>query len=293
MALNVLPTSLVLQQLLMFVLKYWESGTEIDDIVALRDTFENLSTALLSSVKHKGIECWDQTVSGCLFLASNLIEVYLTNSRNKRIFVEIMRTIVKVVRIVFQRISENKRTNCSPSSSTQVISNDSVEDHGNVDVIYAIDGVSQSTEGIWNNEDTSPKCLKMVFGHPVFKDWFCVRVGQQKLEIQRAVDYVSSVVSNSVAELMRNLQKEILDDKDHEFWKPYFLQIAYEIKQEASKEQITGRSLFLEANAKKQSQKGLTRSSPCSACVFLISFCSLSAIFFHNRNLRFLYLVVN
>ena len=238
-SLNGLPCYLILQQLLMFESNFCMSGTEITDSVTLWYTFEQFSAALLSSIKHKNIELWDQTVSSCLFLMSNLVRAYLRDSKNERIFLEINRKTVEVLRTVFEHLKEEK---CDVGSSSDVLLSESGSDEENGNVMSFVDVASQSKERLEDFENIFSKCLKMVFSHHVFKDWFCFNTVQH--DKHPTLCHVSAVVSSCVAELMSTLQTEILVDKDEEFWQPYFLQIVQAVKEGARSENKTSGEFF-------------------------------------------------
>lgn len=232
---NGLPSYLILQQLLIFESNFWEAGTDITDSVTLWDTFKQLSAALLSSVKHENIELWDQTVSSCLFLMSNLIRSHLRDSKNERMFLEMNRITVEVLRTMFQRLREEK---CNVGSSSDVLLSKSAADEENGDIMSFVDVASQSKESFEDSENAFSECLKMVFGHHVFKDWFCFHTVQPTYD-KHTSHYVSALVSSCVAELMSTLQTEILVDKDDEFWQPYFLRIVQAVKEGAGSENET------------------------------------------------------
>ena len=226
----------------MFVFKAWESGTEIRDGTGLWDTFQELQSAILLSAKRGPIESWERTISATLFLASNVVQLYLENSRNELLFLEILRTITEVLRTVFDQVREMS-TSCGEKMdglndvihddvTNNDITNDVTNDvlHGNV--MTAVDRICDVPYKKHEKDaNVFLRLMKMVLEHDVFTTWFC----HVRLDTERdgtGLVYVSKIMSDCVAEILKQLHAEILQENDCGFLEPYFTRIARALKDE-------------------------------------------------------------
>ena len=252
--LNGIPCSLLVRQLLVFVLKNWKSGTEISDNTALWDTFNSIVNVIFVAAKQESIESWERTVSNVLFFVSNVVEMYLDNSRNHSVVLEIARMVTEILRMTFDRLQEmsssNSITNMDLDACDEIrpsVTDDDVvhgitnSDITNNDVIHedilrVIDKTcdrKSPDENIRNESEVLGKFMRMVFGHDVLRQFFCGHVDASKTVKNGAgFNYVRKIISNCVGELLRHFHGEILQKKNCEYLRPYFLRIAQAVKEE-------------------------------------------------------------
>ena len=264
-ALYGLPCFLLARQILMFVLKYWNSATEISDHAGLWDSFKSIVAAILLAAKQESIESWERNVSSILFLVSNVVEMYLDNSRNQPVVLEISRTVTEVLRITFDRLREMLSSNsvrkmdldtCDEIESrvgnddvvhddcitnSDVTNNDVIHE----DVISAIDKtcyLKSPDENVQNDREVLETFMNMVFEHDVLKHFFYGHIGvKRKIKNDADYNFVWKVISNCAGELLRHFHGEILQEKNSEYLKSYFLRIAQAVKEEHIDYQEMGR----------------------------------------------------
>ena len=251
-ALYGLPCFLLARQILMFVLKYWNSATEISDHAGLWDSFKSIVAAILLAVKQESIESWERNVSSILFLVSNVVEMYLDNSRNQPVVLEISRTVAEVLRITFDRLREMLSSNsvrkmdldtCDDDciTNSDVTNNDVIHE----DVISAIDKtcyLNSPDENVQNDREVLETFMNMVFEHDVLKHFFYGHVGvKRKMKNYAGYNFVWKIISNCAGELLRHFHGEILQEKNSEYLKSYFLRIAQAVKEEHIDYQEMGR----------------------------------------------------
>lgn len=249
----------------MFVLKYWKSGTEISDNTTLWDAFNSIVAAILVAAKQENIELWERTVSSVLFLVSNVVEMYLDNSGNQPVVLEIARTVTEVLRITFDRLRETLNSNsirkmdldaCDDVGSS-VTNDDVVHDDGitnsdiakndviHEDVISAIDNacdLRSPDKNVENDREVLETFMHMVFEHDVLRHFFYGHVGVNKgVENSTGFSHVWKVISNCTGELLRHFHGEILQEKNCEYLKSYFLRITQAVKEEDIDYQEKGR----------------------------------------------------
>lgn len=249
--LNGIPCSLLVRQLLVFVLKNWKSGTEISDNTALWDTFNSIVNVIFLAAKQESIESWERTVSTVLFLVSNVVEMYVDNSRNHSVVLEIARMVTEILRMTFDRLQEMSKSNSITNMDldeirSSVTCDDVVHDITNSDVtdndvihedvLRVIDKTCDRKspgENIQNDCKVLGKFMRMVFGHYVLRQFFCGHVDASKTVRNGAgFNYVWKIISNCVGELLRHFHGGILQEKNCEYLKSYFLRIAQAVKEE-------------------------------------------------------------
>ena len=262
-----LPCSLVVRQLLMFLMKYWESGTAILDNTALWDTFKVLVDATLVAARKGNIESWERTVSATLYFANNVVDMCLENSGNQPIFLEIARAITEILRITFEKAREMSAS-CNEMDldddvrdyvdhditgsdvgknnvvDDDVTNNDVMGDVINNDIIHedVVSVLDKTCElkscdkTIENDREMLARLMKMAFERDIFRNLFYCQTEKDS----PGLNYVSKIMSDCTAELMRDFREEILQEKDCEYLNSYILRISQAVKQDAFGGQIVG-----------------------------------------------------
>ena len=231
----------------MFVLKYLDPGMAISDNTALRDTFTALVDAVLVAARQESIESWERTVSTTLYFATNVVDMYLENFENQPIFLEIAKTVTEILRITFDKAWEMSATRSkkmdldndvrdyaehdaidSDSTNDDVITNDVIHE----DVVSVLDKsceLRSRDKTVQNYREAFARIAKMVFEHDVFRNLFCHQMDKDSL----GLNYVSKIMSDCIAELLRHFHEEILREKNCKFLEPYVLRISQAVKEDA------------------------------------------------------------
>ena len=246
------------RQLLIFVFKSWKSEAAFSDATSLCDTFEALVSRIHFATTMESIEFLERTVSATLFLATNVVHLYLENSENRPVFLEIARKVTEILRITLEKAREMSATKSRKTdldagkydnhNVTDNVTNDDVIDdiitndviHENV--IDVLDKSCQQKSGDKTVESDGlifAKIANMVFEHGVFRNLFCYQTGKDS----PGLCYVSEIMSDCVAELLRRFHQEILQDRNCKYLESYVFRIAQAVKEEAFGGQNTGRYL--------------------------------------------------
>ena len=243
-----LPCSLLVRQLLMFVFKCWRSETAISDGTSLLDKFKAFVKGIQVATTSESIEFLERTVSATLFLATNMVYMYLENFENPPMFVEIARLVTEILRITLEKAREMSATNgtktdvdagesdnhnVSDGVTNDNVINDSItSDIIHEDVIDVLDESCQHKSGVETVESDPQvfaKFANMVFEHGAFRNLFCYQTGKDSPDLC----YVSAIMSDCIAELLSYFHEEILRGKYCKYLESYVFYLAQAVKQEA------------------------------------------------------------
>jgi hypothetical protein len=244
---NRLPSSLIIRQLLMLVLKSWKSGAELADGSSSWDTCEALVDGIEAAARLESLESWERTVSATLFFATNVVQLHLENSENRPAFLEMAKTVTEILRITLQKARELSATHSKETDldadvmelDHDVTDNDSFVDEDTTndvireDVVGSLDKSCAQKPGektVENDRQAFARTANMVFEHDVFRNLFRHETWGEDAP---GLHYVSQIISDCIAELLRHFHDEILKDKTCKYLDAYVLRVAQSVKKEA------------------------------------------------------------
>ncbi|XP_028415489.1 nucleolar pre-ribosomal-associated protein 1-like [Dendronephthya gigantea] len=253
LVLSKLPSSLVLRQLWMFVMKHWNSTSAFSTNVELLETFKAIVDVILLVVTEEKRESWERTVSSALWLATNVVNMSSEIPGDKLFFTEIMRTITEVLRITYDQLrSETNGVSCDDKRVDDVTNNSDVNylindddfatDVIHSDVINVIDRTcaKNGKVNVQDNGRLSARLMKKVFVQDTFIKMYCT---SNSAKDDPWLRHVYGILSNCISYLMVHFREEILEEQNYEYLNQYFIRISQAVKENAFRQKIADEEL--------------------------------------------------